>query len=59
MKKLCIFLAYYISQKVTTVERMDLTSLSRMYVKLKVIAADLGHRHKSANFNSFLMHLFF
>ncbi len=41
------------------VERIDLASFSRIYVRLKVMAADLGHRHKSDGFNSFLVHLFF
>jgi hypothetical protein len=43
----------------TIVERIDLSSLVREHTKLNVVAADLGHRHKSDDFNSFLMHLFF
>ncbi len=30
-----------------------------MQIRLNVIAADLSRRHKSDDFNSFLMHLFF
>jgi hypothetical protein len=41
------------------VERIDLSALGREYTWLNVMAADLGHRHKSDDFNSFLMHLFF
>jgi hypothetical protein len=41
------------------VERIDLASFSRIPVRPKVVAADLGRRHKSDDFNSFLMHLFF
>ncbi len=48
------FILYYI-----IVERIYLSSLGREYARLKVVAADLGHRHKSDDFNSFLMHLFF
>ncbi len=41
------------------VERIDLSSLGREYARLNVVMADLGRRHKSDDFNSFLMHLFF
>jgi hypothetical protein len=41
------------------VERIDLAPLGREYARVNVVAADLGHRHKSDDFNSFLMHLFF
>ena len=40
-------------------ERIDLSSLGKGYARLNVVAADLGRRHKSDDFNSFLMHLFF
>ena len=40
-------------------ERIGLALVGRMSVKLNVRAADLSHRHKSDDFNSFLMHLFF
>jgi hypothetical protein len=42
-----------------TVERIDLASFGKKEVRLKVVAADLGRRHKCDNFNSFLTHLFF
>ncbi len=41
------------------VERIGLASFGRMSGKLNVRAADLGRRHKTDDFNSFLMHLFF
>jgi hypothetical protein len=41
------------------VERISLTSFSGMFDGLDVGAADLSRRHKSDDFNSFLMQLFF
>ncbi len=46
-------------QKQQIVERIDLASFGKKDVRLKVVAAYLGRRHKSDDFNSFLMHLFF
>jgi hypothetical protein len=46
-------------KNVYVVERINLSSLSREHARLNVVAADLSHRHKSDDFNSFLMHLFF
>jgi hypothetical protein len=46
-------------KNIFNVERIDLSPLSREYARLNVMAADLGSRHKSDDFNSFLMHLFF
>jgi hypothetical protein len=50
---------YIIKTKWSYVERIDLSSLGREHVMLNVVAADLSCRHKSDDFNSFLMHLFF
>ena len=41
------------------VERIDLTSFGRIFARPIVMAADLSRRHKSDDFNSFLIHLFF
>jgi len=41
------------------VERIDLGPDGQMHIRLNVVAADLSCRHKSDDFNSFLMHLFF
>ncbi len=43
---------------INIVERIDLAPDGEIRVRLNVTAADLGHRHKSDDFNSFLMHLF-
>ncbi len=43
---------------INIVKRIDLAPDGEIHVWLNVIAADLGHRHKSDDFNSFLMHLF-
>jgi hypothetical protein len=45
--------------KLQSVERIDLASFDREIIRPNVVAADLGHNHKSDDFNSFLMHLFF
>ncbi len=54
-----MLLMFYKFFNLYLVERIDLALLSRIHVRPKVMAADLGHRHKSDDFNSFLMHLFF
>ncbi len=41
------------------VERIESMPDGWMHVRLDVMAADLSQRHKSDDFNSFLMHLFF
>jgi hypothetical protein len=48
-----------LQQNKLVVERIDLSSLGRGHARLNVVAADLSRRHKSDDFNSFLMHLFF
>ncbi len=45
--------------KLQSVERIDLALFDREIVRPNDVAADLGHNHKSDDFNSFLMHLFF
>ena len=47
------------SQNDVNVERIDLTSFGRIVARPIVMVADLGRRHKSDDFNSFLIHLFF
>ncbi len=44
---------------IRNVERIDLTSFGRIFARPIVMAADLSRRHKSDDFNSFLIHLFF
>ena len=41
------------------VERIDLMSFGRIFARPIVMAEDLSRRHKSDDFNSFLIHLFF
>jgi len=41
------------------VERIELTPDGGMHIRLDVMVADSCQRHKSDDFNSFLMHLFF
>jgi len=43
----------------TIVERIEFLPDRQMHVRLDVVAADLSRRHKSDDFNSFLVHLFF
>ncbi len=47
------------TNKCSSVERIDLMSFGRIFARPIVMAADLSHRHKSDDFNSFLIHLFF
>ncbi len=47
------------SQNDVNVERIDLTTFGRIVARSIVMAADLSRRHKSDDFNSFLIHLFF
>jgi hypothetical protein len=41
------------------VERIDLMSFGRIFARPIVLPAGLSRRHKSDNFNSFLIHMFF
>jgi hypothetical protein len=49
----------YTKNKTIIVERISLMPFGRMFGGLDVRAADLSQRHKSDDFDSFLMHLFF
>jgi hypothetical protein len=52
-------LANRVTEFITTVvERIDLMSFDRICTRPIVMAADLSRRHKSDDFNSFLIHLF-
>jgi hypothetical protein len=46
-------------EEMESVERVELMPDGQMHVRLDIMAADLSRRHKSDDFNSFLMHLFF
>jgi hypothetical protein len=46
-------------QKEIVVAGVELMPDGQMHIRLDVMAADLSQRHKSDDFNSFLMHRFF